>query len=426
MIQHVRFDGYRLLDGFEADLGPLTVVVGANATGKSSLLDALSVVTHGLEWPIEDVIAVRGGMWSILNCGRDCSEIRWELTISKPVHHPFWSRIPVGEDAPCIYEAQLGRDPAGKIVPRYECLRYANPRPGFRHPFKMLEVDGEQARVFDPATGKLTPFDQPGDPPPFDAPNGATGLPTEFPAQKTSLVLARMRFENQFPIPTWIRAYLSSFCYYPGFDVSQNSPVRRNLAEIRAHTALNTTGENLGTVLHEILTRHNFRDAASELRAFLAAAYPHVDDITAETAYGGEPRVLVRVHEAGLRRAIDVWELSDGMLRFLLLCAALLNPIAPGLIAVDEPEAGLHPKLLPIVADVIRSASQRTQILVTTHSPQLLNSFSLDSIAVLARDESRAAWYRPRTRKSLVQMLDSQLGGTLGELHASGELEALP
>ena len=112
------------------------------------------------------------------------------------------------------------------------------------------------------------------------------------------------------------------------------------------------------------------------------------------------------------------------MLRFLLLCSALLNP-KPGLIAVDEPETGLHPKLLPIVADLIRSASEQTQVLVCTHNPQLLTAFSLDDIAVITREGARAAWYRPGERNTLRQMLESQLGGTLDELHSSGELEAL-
>lgn len=269
------------------------------------------------------------------------------------------------------------------------------------------------------------PFDQPDSSLPTNVNGPAGGLPAESPVQKASLSLAQMRFENQFPIPTWIRGYLSNFHYYPGFDLSRLSPVRSKAAEIRAYTPLDENGENLGTVLHEFFTRHDFREAASELREVFSTAYPQVEHISAETAYGGEPRVLVRVLETGLRRPMEVSELSDGMLRFLLLCTALLNPIPPGFIAVDEPELGLHPKLLSILAGVIRSASERTQVLVTTHSPQLLNSFSLDEIAVQTRDAARAAWYRPGTRDSLRKMLESHLGGTIGELHASGELEAL-
>lgn len=427
MIQRIHFDGYRLLDGFDADLGQLTVVIGANATGKSTLLDALSLVTHAMDASVEDAIAFRGGMWSIPNAGRECNEIGWELTFCKPADHPFWSRIPIADNTACVYEVRVGRDRVGGVEPRYECLRYAKARHGKPKPFMMLEAERRRARIFDPSTGKLTPFDQPEESPTgptssalFD-PKLASG---ESSAQKPSLVLAHMRFEHQFPIPTWVRFYLSSFCYYPGFDVSRDSPVRSKPAEMRAYRALNASGDNLGTVLHELLTRDELRELASELKDFVKAAYPQVENMTAETAYGGEPRVLVKIREAGLGRPMEIWELSDGMLRFLLLCTALLNP-QPGFIAIDEPEIGLHPKLLPIVADLVRSASERTQVLITTHSPQLLNAFSLDDIAVLTRDGTRAAWYRPRDRETLRKMLESQLGGTLGDLHSSGELEAL-
>jgi predicted ATPase len=421
MIQRVRFDGYRLLDEFEADLGQLTVVIGANATGKSTLLDALSLVTNGMELPIEDAVAFRGGMWSIPNAGRDCDEIGWRLTFVKPSHHPVWSRIPLANDTPCVYEARLGRDRFGKMTLRSEHLE--QPRHG-KQSLKILELESGTAKIFNPKTRKLFPFDQPAEPP--TAPNSTDGRSpfAEPPAQKPSLLLARMRFEHEFPLPTWVRGYFASFCYYPGFEVSRSSPVRNTPAEIRPTPTLNANGENLGTVLHEFLTRQDLRGQASELRDFLRAAYPEVEDVFAETAFGGEPRVLVRLKETGLRRATEIWELSDGMLRFLLLCCALLNPL-PGLIAIDEPETGLHPRLLPIVADVIRSAAEQSQVLITTHSPQLLTAFSLDDIAVLTREAARAAWFRPRERDTLRRMLESQVGGTLGDLHSSGELEAL-
>jgi predicted ATPase len=324
-----------------------------------------------------------------------------------------------------VYEASISRGRSGEVTPRNECLRYAQPKSGHAQPFKMLEAQSGRTRIFDPTTGRLTPFNVPG------AAAGESNLPLSTGQQATpqdvrpTLSLAHMRFEHQFPIPTWVRAYLTSFCFYRGFEVGRGSPVRTKAAEIRPHAVLNESGDNLGTVLHEILGRSEFRDVSQDLREWLGAGYDHFKDISAETAYGGEPRVLVRLAETKLKRTTEIWELSDGTLRFLLLCAALLNPTGPGLIAIDEPETGLHPKLLPIVADLIRAASERAQVLVTTHSPQLLNCFDLSEIAVMTREGGQAAWHRPSSKETLRQMLESQLGGTLGDLHASGELEAL-
>jgi len=74
---------------------------------------------------------------------------------------------------------------------------------------------------------------------------------------------------------------------------------------------------------------------------------------------------------------------------------------------------------------MIKTASEKTQILVTTHSPDLLSNFDLDDVAVMFREGPRAKWYRPGTRKSLHTMLESVQGDTLGDLHRSGELEAM-
>ena len=126
-----------------------------------------------------------------------------------------------------------------------------------------------------------------------------------------------------------------------------------------------------------------------------------------------------------MMRKMQLWDLSDGMLRFLCLGTALLNPIPPSLIAIDEPEVGLHPRLLPIVSDMIKTASEKTQVLVTTHSPDLLNCFDIDNIAVMARDENEITWQRPGDRESLKIMLKNVEGDSLGDLHRSGELEAL-
>ena len=190
-------------------------------------------------------------------------------------------------------------------------------------------------------------------------------------------------------------------------------------------TLLWQRGENLATVLHEILTKHEYRDAADRLRDWLRSAYPAFEQITAEAVPGTKGKVAVRWHEGGMMRPLDAFELSDGVLRFLCLAAALNNPRPTPLVAIDEPEAGLHPSLLPIVADMLKAAAEETQVLVTTHSPDLLNHFALDDVAVMVREESRARWYRPSTRQTLKVLLESVEGQSLGDLHRSGELEAL-
>ena len=286
-------------------------------------------------------------------------------------------------------------------------------------------------RIFDKKQRQLVSFDEAQSTPDVvresDSAEATLRSGLQQPAQQDpALLLSQIRFFNEFPIPSSVRILLERMAFYPGFDVTRSSTLRTRAADIKPVTALSPNGDNLGTVLHEILTRYDYRSAAEELRDFLRVAYPAFEAIHCETTFGTPPQVLVRVREKGMSRSMELWELSDGMLRFLCLATALLNPRPSPLVAIDEPELGLHPGLLPIVAGMIKVAAERTQVLVTTHSPDLLNCFDIADVAVMARnaDDVKVVWHRPENRKTLVQMLKDVSSETLGDLHRSGELEA--
>jgi hypothetical protein len=345
--------------------------------------------------------------------------------------HSFWGFLPLDSRLDMHYEVVLQGDAQGQVTPLYEVLCRQEALPGKPEPFKFLEARGSRRWVFNRQQQQLIPFDEPGTATDHasEAPARAettSGQSVPLRAQEPSLLLSQMRFFNEYPIPSSARTLLAGMAFYPGFDVSRGSTLRRKPAEIGPWTMLLPTGENLGTVLHELLTRYEYRSAANDVREFLRSAYASFEDIHCDTARGTPAQVLVRIREKGMQRSTEIWELSDGMLRFLCLAAALLNPQPPPFIAVDEPESGLHPRLLPIVGDMIKAAAEGTQVLVTTHSPDLLNRFDIEHIAVMTRgDESVAKWNRPADRATLVEMLKDVGGETVGDLHRSGELEAL-
>jgi predicted ATPase len=90
---------------------------------------------------------------------------------------------------------------------------------------------------------------------------------------------------------------------------------------------------------------------------------------------------------------------------------------------IDEPELGLHPRVLPVLAGLMRLATARTQILAATHSPYLLSQFSLDEIAVMRREQGRAVFKRPSDSSALKREIDEIGGEALVQLHISDELE---
>jgi predicted ATPase len=430
MIRELEVDGYRLLDHFSADLDALTVVIGANAVGKSTLLDCLQCIAQCVEFPLNTVLGWHGGMLSLLNVAEERErKLTWRLMFARP-KTGFWAQMHMEEEHALVYEVALQSDISGQAKAQYEVLKTSEPYPGHRDPLKFLEATLYRKNIFSRATHRLEPFDDAATYPLFDQktddfPRNDKELPSQ--AQEPALMLSQIRFFNEFPTPSAARLLLANMTFYPGFDVSRYSPLRTKPAEIKPITTLFSSGENLGTVLHEIITRYEYRSSANDLRDFLKAAYPMFDEIHCDTTYGTPAQVLARVREKGMSRSMELWELSDGMLRFLCLATALLNPFTPPLVAIDEPEAGLHPRLLPIVADLIKTAAERMQVLVTTHSPDLLSQFDITNVAVMTRDweAAKAKWHRPSDRKSLVEMLKGVQGETLGDLHRSGELETL-
>ncbi len=428
MITRIKFEGYRLLSDFEADLKPLNVVIGANASGKSSLIDSLRLVRECCEYPINTAIGWHWGASSLLSAGNGKGQLRWEVCFGKPTT-TLWNDFPLKQNSPLIYEVVLAADAQGLMQAQYEVLRNLHPATGHQESLKHLEATPYRRQIFDRVKSRLIPFDV-RQPVPAGVQNSGVAeanlTGTMAAQQEVSLLLSQIRFFNEFPVPATARFLLAGMTFYPGFDITRSSGLRTRAAEIRPVTTLSANGDNLGTVLHEIFNRFDFQSSADELREFLRAAYPMFEDIHSETTFGTPPQVLVVIREKGISRSMYPWDLSDGMLRFLCLAAALLNPIPPPVVAIDEPELGLHPGLLPVVAELIKAAAERTQVLVTTHSPDLLDCFDIDDIAVMTRDEeqARAVWYRPSNRKTLVEMLKDVSGGALGDLHRSGELEA--
>ncbi len=438
MIKSLEIEGYRLLDQFRADLGPLTVVIGANATGKSTLQDFLSFLSAAMERPVNTVLAERGGIGSVLTAREGVKNLGWRLIFVRPPNNLVWSTLfPFDKATEIEYSASISGEVPSLYgaVPRSELLRGSRGHGKSERVLKLLEFRDGACKVYDDETGLRADFRRPAGPTrdPFsyaEQPATAGSLAAQarrraVQAEGPSLLLAEVRSPARHRSVSSLRDFLAAWCFYPGFDVGPRSPIRVQSADVTTTTRLGPQGANLATVLHTILTRREHKREAEDLKSWLRSAYPDFDDFTVEPAVGAMGKVTLRWHDRGLNR--DLWplELSDGVLRFLCLAAALNDPLPSPLVVIDEPEVGLHPGLFPILADMLRAAAEQTQVLVTTHSPDLLNCFRLDDVAVMIREESRVHCFRPHTRPTLRKLLESVEGERLGDLHRSGHLEAI-
>ncbi|MCI0486831.1 MAG: AAA family ATPase [Blastocatellia bacterium] len=173
------------------------------------------------------------------------------------------------------------------------------------------------------------------------------------------------------------------------------------------------SGRNLALVLNDLQHRRTLRPIVERLKEF----YSRVEDITTRT-YGGTIQLFI--HEQGLAQPIPAARLSDGTLRYLCLLTILCHPEPPPLLCIEEPELGLHLDILPTIAELLIEASQRTQLIVTTHSDVLVSALSDVPEAVLVCERDKEGTHLRRLEPDrLKEWLEEY---SLGELWRMGEI----
>ena len=214
-------------------------------------------------------------------------------------------------------------------------------------------------------------------------------------------------------------------------DTSDTAGVKQ-FVDINDNSFLKSQAENMASFLYEmkINNNQNYQDIVSHVR--LIADYFKDFDIEPRSLIqplpnsllsGGERQLVslkwIEKHSEEYR---DAHYLSDGTLRFICLATLLLQPKPPTTIILDEPEIGLHPHAINVLAAMIKKASSRTQVVVATQSPTLIDNFSSDQIIVVNRDSKESKFRRLR-EEELASWLEDY---TLGELCQKNILGANP
>ena len=201
---------------------------------------------------------------------------------------------------------------------------------------------------------------------------------------------------------------------YREWDTGRNSKVRLPQPVDLPNDFLAEDASNLALVLNFLGRKGNIRDI---LDVYLSSYYDQYRDYTVSVE-GATVQVLLR--EKNLNDWVSASRLSDGTLRFLCLASILCHPSPPPLICLEEPEIGMHPDILPTVAEMLIEASGRAQIIVTTHSDILVDALTHVSEAVLVCEkESNSTTVRRLDQDALRKWLKEY---SLGDLWRSGQL----
>ncbi|MFM6442922.1 MAG: AAA family ATPase, partial [Dolichospermum sp.] len=180
---------------------------------------------------------------------------------------------------------------------------------------------------------------------------------------------------------------------------------------------------NLSSVLHYLMTEH--RTAFDELQQHLRSVIPGFKGLTVK-ARGGPGEVIAFWQESGIDQELSLADLSDGILRLICWICLCVQPNPPSLICIDEPDQGVHPRTLPVLAALFEKASERTQILLATHSSYFLTQFDISRIAVIRKENGEAKFIKPGNSQVLIDMLNDFGADEIEQLHRSDELERLP
>ena len=393
-IRKLRLDGLlSFAPGSEAfELRDLNVLIGPNGSGKSNLIEALELLSAT---PRDFAATVRDGggpaewLWKGGEAVRP-AEIEAVLENGTPTDRPLryrlrftavQSRVEVVDEA--VEEAE--RDPhrpyAGDVYFYYR----------FQHGHPALNV-----------------LDQ-------------TGDWIERRLQREDLlpdqsVLAQRKDPEQYPEVTWTGRRLGAIHTFREWTFGRYVPLRQPQPADLPEDRLLPDSRNLALVLNQIEHTGEVR-----LNQLLRQFFPRFERMSTRISGGA---VQFYLHESGFRAPIPATRLSDGTIRFIAILATLLSPSPPPLVCIEEPELGLHPDAIALLADLLVDASERTQLVVTTHSDALVSALTNQPDAIVTCERPGAGTVLRRLDPERLASWLADYG--LGDLWRMGELGANP
>lgn len=336
--------GYRSLDDLSFEVGPLTVVQGANAAGKTNLYRSLLILARGATGRLASTVLEEGGMPSMMWAGDPRPT---GSSTRKPVRVTFGVQV----DG-VSYELNLG-------LPSIE------PNPDITSFFLDADIKEEQAWIGKRTRHSLL-LDRSGSvASAMTAEQETVTLPAVLDRAETAL--AQIGEPAAFPELFALRTRLGRWRFYHHFSTEPDAPGRQPRPGVRT-PVIADDGADLAAALATI------REAGrgGVLDDLLDAAFPGAAlQVTADKGV-----FTLSMQLPGLRRPLGPNEFSDGTLRYLCLTAALLSPRPPELLVLNEPETSLHPDVLEPLATMISVAAGQTQVIVTTHAHRLAEALA--------------------------------------------------
>lgn len=395
-LRELEVRNYLSLREVRVPLGPVNVLVGPNAAGKSNLIDVVRFLRDAVRSDLRPALDVRGGYERVRFRGRRSGgAVRIGLTAQVT---RFSSRSALDEYSMEVSGRKLP-GPGRYVLMRREEFRFKRTKGRGRR----LTIRGRDLEIFD------------------DGSETSTERPL---LQSDSLALATLPRLADEAGGVQVREIAELFGTFRVFDIDVRRA--REPKGVREGSSLADDASNLASFLLRIAED---ADRWEAIQKDLQHVVPGIRRLHVVPAGGGEDEAAVlELEEAGLVGRTRFSEASYGTVRALALLAVLHDPHPPLLTCIEEFDHGLHPYAFDVLVERLREASSRTQFLIATHSPALVNRLEASELILCERDVVSGASRIPaRSAEEVCRMeqsLDGELG--LGELWFSGSLGGVP
>ena len=337
-ISHIKLSGYKSIKSADVDFNNLNVFIGANGSGKSNFMSFFQMLEFYLSSieGLSEFVGRNGGANLLMHYGTSTTKsIEAELTFTT-------------SSGETIYYVELGFAVGDKLYFKDEKVsflsneRQQKPEPislGAGNAFsRLLQISDDDAD-----------------------------------------------FKRDITTIRTIRNIMRKWSFFQFHNTGKEAYIR-GASHLNDGGYLRSDAGNLAAILYKLQDQHP--SAYYSIMSYMKQIAPFIEMLEIKEDYGSDYVRIKWSENANTNYMLDVSQMSDGTLRALALVTLLNHPDKPPLICIDEPELGLHPEAIRIIGDLIKIASEDTQIVLSTQSTKLIDCFDPEDIVVVSRDKT--------------------------------------
>ncbi len=381
-IENLKVENFRALKNIELkDLSPLSVFLGPNGSGKTTIFDVFAFLSECFSVGLRKAWDKRGRFKELRTRGQN-GQIVIEIKYREKPKTPI-----------ITYHLAIDEDAKGPFVSE-EWLRWVRNPPA--QPFKFLDFENGKGVV---VSG--------------DAPDEKEERVNEQLESREMIAVNTLGQFAKHPRVSALRRFITG--WYLSYLSADNT---KGVPEAGPQERLSSIGDNLPNVIQYLKEQHP--DRLTKILKTLSDRVPRLEKVEAESMQDG--RLLLQIKDAPFEKPILSKFVSDGTLKMLAYLTLLYDPEPPQMIGIEEPENQLHPRLLIGLSEECRNAAATSQLMVTTHSPYFVNGLRAKELWILYRDSNGFTQVRKASdMKGVKEFMET--GACLGDLWMEGHFE---